>query len=485
VISSLASKLHESAISIVPVMALVLVLHYTVAPLGAGHVGPFLIGGGLVIVGLAIFLIGAELGMVPFGQMLGSALTHKRSLALLLIVSFGIGFAITIAEPDVQVLAMQVNAVDSAVDRRLLLILIGIGVGVFLVVGSARTVLQLPLSWLLIIFYALVFLACSFVDAGFIGVAFDAGGATTGPITVPFIMALGIGVAAAGKKENDSSFGLVGLASIGPIAAVAVMGMMSSSGFSDATDKAAETVAGLSLLGRYPHLLPEVAHEILMALLPLLGLFIFFQIAMLRLPSGQVRRMVSGLVYTFIGLVLFMTGVKGGFSAAGEALGEALGGVAGGWALIPFGMLLGAVVVCAEPAIWVLNAQVENISGGYIRRKVMLAALSLSIALAVALGMLRVVTGLSIWWVLLPSYGLALVLTRFSPRLFTAIAFDSGGVASGPMATTFVLSLALGASRAVGGNPTTDAFGMIAMIAMAPLVTIQLLGLVFKYLESK
>ena len=484
-ISNFTAKLHESAISVVPVMALVVFLHYTIAPMGEGRLAPFLIGGGLLIFGLTVFLIGAELGLAPFGQRVGSALTHKRNLPLLLIASFAIGFVVTVAEPDVQVLAMQVHAVEPSVNKSMLVFMIAVGVGAFLVVGAARTILQIPLRRLLVGFYVLVFLACAFVDPAFIGVAFDASGATTGPITVPFIMALGIGVAAAARKKegDDSSFGLVGLASIGPIAAVACMGMLSDRPGEGAREAALE--ASLPLLERFAHLLPEVIREILMALLPLLGIFVFFQILLLHLPFQQVKRMVLGLIYTFIGLVIFMTGVKGGFSEAGQALGMALGGLAGGRALIPVGMLLGAMVVCAEPAVWVLNAQVEDMSGGSIRRFIMLAALSVSIALAVGLGMLRVVTGLSIWWTLLPGFALALGLTRWCPPLFTAIAFDSGGVASGPMSATFVLSLTLGASRAVGGNPVTDAFGMIAMIAMAPLVTIQVLGLIFKHLGGR
>jgi hypothetical protein len=222
-----------------------------------------------------------------------------------------------------------------------------------------------------------------------------------------------------------------------------------------------------------------------MALLPLFVIFVVFQVLLLKLPVRQVRRMIFGLVYCLLGLILFMAGVFGGFSPVGKSLGIALGGFAGGLVLIPVGFILGAVVVCAEPAVWILNQQIEELSGGHIKRTIMLAALSISIAAAVVLGMLRVVTGMSIWFVLLPGYALALVLTRFCPPLFTAIAFDSGGVASGPMATTFVLSVTLGASAALGGNPATDAFGMIAMIAMAPLITIQLLGMIFKHVEKR
>ncbi len=478
-------KIKESAVSVLPVMAIVVLLHFTIAPLNPGQLPQFILGGVLLILGLAVFLIGADLGMVAFGQKAGSALTHRRSLLLILAAAFAIGFAITIAEPDVQVLARQVNLVNPSIDRQNLLMMIAVGVGGFLMLGVVKTLLVLPLRWLLLGFYLLVFLACSFVDSTFVGVAFDAGGATTGPITVPFIIAMGIGVASAAKKKegDDSSFGWVGLASIGPIAAVAFMGMTSPASES-AHSAASAAGASLGMLERFVRVLPEVAHDILLALLPIFIIFLIFQVVLLRLPAGQVRRMISGFIYSFIGLVLFMTGVSGGFSPAGQALGMALGGH-GGWALIPVGLLLGAVVVCAEPAVWVLTEQVEEMSGGYIRRPIMLAALSISIACAVALGMIRVVTGMSIWYMLIPGYALALGLTFVCPRLFTAIAFDSGGVASGPMSATFVLSLALGSSAAVGGNPATDAFGMISMIAMAPLITIQLLGLIFRRKEKK
>ncbi len=485
--ASYRTKFHEAFISVIPVMAVVVLLHYTIAPLGPGELAQFLVGGILLIIGLAVFLIGADIGMVPFGQRVGSGLTKQRNLPIILLSVFAIGFAITIAEPDVQVLARQVSAIDPSVSRGLLLVMIGVGVGLFLMLGTMRIVLQLSLRLLLLIFYALVFLVCAFVDPGFIGVAFDAGGATTGPITVPFIMALGIGVASSAKKRegDDSSFGMVGLASIGPIAAVAAMGLASSGGFSATETGADGSAHPMSLVSRFLFLLPGITHEIAAALLPILLLFLLFQAVLLRMPALQMKRKLFGFLYAFIGLVLFMTGVQGGFIPAGQSLGFALGGSNTGPTLVLVGFFLGAVVVCAEPAVWILTEQIEEVSGGYIKRPIMMGALSLSIACAVALGMTRVVTGLSIWYVLLPGYILALVLTRFTPPLFTAIAFDSGGVASGPMSATFVLALTLGASKAAGGNPTTDAFGMIAMIAMAPLVTIQVLGLIFKRMETQ
>ncbi len=479
-------KLKESAVSVIPVMAIVVLLNLTIAPLPPGQLPQFVLGGVLLILGLSIFLVGADIGMVPFGQRVGAALTHRRSLALILVASFAIGFAITIAEPDVQVLANQVAGVAPGMNRSALLLMIAVGVGLFLVIAMVRVVLQLSLPLLLIIFYIAVFAVASFIDPAFVAIAFDSGGATTGPITVPFIMAMGIGVAATVKKTDgsDNSFGFVGLASIGPIAAVAVMGLFSPM---DKNIDAARLApaAETPLLEPFLRELPHVAYDITMALLPLVIIFFVFQITLLRLPGQQVRRMVFGFIYAWIGLIIFMTGVNGGFTPIGRSLGMELGVLASGWALLPVGLILGAVVVCAEPAVWVLTEQVEEVSGGSIRRSVMLGALSLSVAIAVGLGMLRVITGMSIWYILIPGYVLALAMTKICPPMFTAIAFDSGGVASGPMSTTFVLALTLGASAAIGGNPATDAFGMVAMIAMAPLITIQLLGLVVKYVEGK
>ncbi|MDL2260314.1 DUF1538 domain-containing protein [Deltaproteobacteria bacterium OttesenSCG-928-K17] len=485
--SNFKAKIEESAVSVIPVMLIVVILHFTIAPLGEGQLAQYLMGGFLLIVGLAIFLVGADIGMVPFGQKVGSSLTYLRRLGPMLAASFAIGFAVTIAEPDVQVLADQVVSVIPAISKSRLLMAIAVGVGLFVLVGIVRMVFQLSLRLVLFICYGAIFIACAFVkDPSFISIAFDSGGATTGPVTVPFIMAMGLGVAATAKKKegDDNGFGLVGLASIGPIAAVVMMGLAGGGELStDTADTAAPTSAALSLISHFLNELPHVSYEIGMALLPIVIIFFFFQVVLLKLPHQQLKRILLGFIYTFIGLTMFMVGVKGGFSPIGQSLGLSLGAF-GAAALIPVGLILGAVVVCAEPAVWVLTEQVENLSGGHIRRPIMLVALSISIALAVAMGMTRVVTGLSIWYFLAPGYALALLLTRLCPPLFTAIAFDSGGVASGPMSTTFVLSLTLGASIACGGNPATDAFGMVAMIAMAPLVTIQILGLIFKYKED-
>ncbi|MBQ7159637.1 MAG: DUF1538 domain-containing protein [Treponema sp.] len=494
---NILQKLKETVSSVMPIMAIVLLLSVTIAPLGWALIARFLVGGVLVILGLTVFLLGIDVGIIPIGERSGAALAAKRNLPLLLIVAFAVGFIVTVAEPDVQVLANQVKGISPSVSKWGLILMIAAGVGLFVSLGMLRTVLSFPLNILLLISYAVVFVLAAVTPAEFQGVAFDSGGATTGPMTVPFIMALGVGVAAVRAKtnaqsasSNDDSFGLTGIASIGPIAAVCLYGIIFAHPSAKAdVDALIESAEGVEVsaqgLGVFVQLLPEITHEVVSALLPLAIMAAVFQFTLIKMPPVQVIRMVRGFVLSFVGLVVFLTGANGGFMPAGERLGEVLGALAASssvWAvlLVAIGFAFGAVVVIAEPAVWVLTDQVESVSGGTIKRKVMLVALSAGVATSIGLSMLRVLTGFSLWYVLIPGYALSLILAFFCPKLFTGIAFDSGGVASGTMTSTFILSFTLGASSASGGNPAVDAFGVIALVAMTPLIAIQLLGLVYK-----
>lgn len=474
-------KLKETCISVVPIVVIVLLLNFTIAPVGSATLVRFLVGAFLVIIGFTLFQVGADLGISPIGQKAGAALTAKRNLALLVGAAFAIGFLITVAEPDVQVLATQVAGVNPAVSKIPFILMIASGVGLFVVLGLLRNVFNISYRWLLILFYGIVFVCAWLADPSFLAIGFDAGGATTGPMTVPFIIALGVGVASSkgGAANRDSSFGLTGIASIGPILSVLLLGIfIGSSGSAAASGSHVEYTGFLSAM-------PEVAKEMLSSLLPMAAMFIIFQYTLIHMPPFQVRRMILGLIYTFVGLVLFMTGVQGGFMPVGSIIGAEIGSLSCNWILVPIGLLLGAVVVCAEPAVWVLNGQIEEISGGHIRKRFMMISLSMGVAISIGLSMFRVLSGASLWYFIIPGYALAMILTFFTPKLFTAIAFDSGGVASGPMTSTFILSFMLGASKASGGNPVLDAFGVIALVAMTPLITIQILGLVFSMKEKQ
>jgi Protein of unknown function (DUF1538). len=483
---NLLAKIKETSISVVPILLIVLVLGTTIAPIGFELLAQFCIGGVMIILGLSVFLLGADLGVLPVGQNVGAALVHKRSLGLMLGVGFLVGFLITVAEPDIQVLANQVSTVDPSIPKMTLIVMIALGVGLFVATGFGRVILGIPYSAVLILFYAAVFALAAFTSPSYLGIAFDAGGATTGPMTVPFIIALGVGVAGvrAGKDSEKDSFGLVGLASIGPILAVLIMGILNKEAVSATAASGTDTLEPVGL-GAFLALVPETTMEVARALGPLVLLFLVFQLVLLHMPPHQVAKVGKGLIYTFIGLLIFLVGVNGGFMPVGSAIGSMIGSKQGMAVLVPIGVILGAVVVLAEPAVWVLTKQVEDLSSGHIKKRLMLASLSVGVAIAVGIAMVRVLTGLSIWWFLIPGYTLAIILTFACPPLFTAIAFDSGGVASGPMSSTFILAFMIGVSRAAGGNPITDAFGVIAMIAMMPLITIQVLGILFSHKEKR
>lgn len=475
---NLLRKFRETALSVVPIVLIVVILNLTIAPVGWLAVGKFALGSVAIIVGLSLFLLGTDIGITPTGNRIGSALMQKRNLPLLIGAGFIIGVIITIAEPQVQVLAQQVNNLSPVIDRTHLVLAISLGVGLFVAIAFARIVFALSYRWVLIGFYAVVAMLSVFADQFFLGIAFDAGGATTGPMTVPFILALGVGVAGVRKstKSEEDSFGLVGIASIGPISAVLLMGLLAQSG----TDVPNTATQAASVPLSFGSLLATSSLEVLQALGPLAILFILFQFTLLHQLHRQVIRMIEGLIYAALGLVLFLTGVNGAFMPIGSAIGALIGTSDALWILIPIGFFLGAVVVLAEPAVWVLTDQVRDVSGGSIKKSMVLLFFSIGVSIAVALAMVRVVYRLPLPWFLLPGYLLALAMTFWCPPLFTAIAFDSGGVASGPMSSSFLLAFTLGASAASGGDPFTDAFGIVALIAMTPLITIQVLGLIYR-----
>ena len=490
---NILKKSKETLCSVAPIMALVLILAFTVVPFTPGLIARFLTGGLMVIAGLTLFLIGIDIGIIPIGERSGAALTSKKNLKLLLSVSFLIGFMITIAEPDVQVLAGQIGNLSANVNKWTLVIMIALGVGFFVTLGLCRTVLSLKRRRVLIISYLFLFALAYFCPDYLQGAAFDAGGATTGPMTVPFIMALGMGVASvrAGKnsRDNDSQFGLTGIASIGPIAAVCLYGIILNYFFAHDESLTATTIESAENLPEgmriYATLFPEVFSDVFKSLFPLLIMFICFQIFLLKMPPVQLRKMFSGVVYCFIGLVLFLLGAEGGFMPAGQKVGEYLGFLSiskgGIWTfiIIILAFIFGAITVCAEPAVWVLTEQVEEASGGNIKRRIMLTSLSLGVAFSIGLSILKIIYGFSIWYILIPGYALALILTFFCPPLFTGIAFDSGGVASGPMTSTFILSFTLGCASSYSSS-SSSAFGVIALVAMTPLIAIQILGIIYK-----
>lgn len=479
----LAHKFKEAFVAVMPVVAILLVLSLTIAPMPTGVLMSFLMGAVLVMAGMMFFTLGAEMSMTPMGEKVGARMTQSRNLLLIIPLAFILGVIITISEPDLQVLAHLVPSIPNTV----IILAVAIGVGLFLVVAILRMLFGIALAPMLVALYIAAFALIFFVPNEFRAIAFDSGGVTTGPMTVPFIMALGIGICAIrdDKHAADDSFGLVALCSIGPILAVLVLGMMYMPDGGQAQSITAHNAYDSVELGRmFSGELPTYMGEIAVSLLPIVVFFGLFHIFSLKLQGRSLKKIVIGLVYTYIGLTLFLTGANVGFMPAGTYLGMVLG-ESYKYILVPIGALIGFFIVKAEPAVYVLNQQVEELTDGGISAKAMGISLSVGVSLSVALAMIRVLTGIPILYFLIPGYAIALGLSFLTPKIFTAIAFDSGGVASGPMTATFLLPLAQGACTALGGDLVSDAFGVVAMVAMTPLITIQILGLIHRIQQRR
>ena len=474
----LLSKIKEALVSALPITLIVYGLsllpwfHFTGAELIT-----FSVSAVLLVLGIGLFNLGADLAMTPMGTQVGSGLSKQRKLWLLLAVSFALGLLITVAEPDLQVLANMVKAV---INGTVLIYAVGIGVGSFLIIAILRIVFHRRLSNILMLFYMLLFALALMLAVGekldFLPLAFDSGGVTTGPITVPFIMALGVGISGVlgDRHSRENSFGLVALCSVGPILAVLVLGISSGN---QLTYTVPNYSVSADILGSFLHTAGHTAKEVAIALGLIVAFFLICQVAFLRLGKRQLLRIAVGVVFTYIGLVLFLTSVNVGFMPIGFKLGNSLAGM-NKWLVVGLGLLMGILVVLAEPAIHILNAQVEQITGGSVSKRSMMTGLCIGVGAAIGLSVLRIIFDFSLVYYIIPGYFISLALSLFVPPVYTAIAFDSGGVASGPMTSGFILPFAVGVCVGTQGADAVlrDAFGVVAMVAMIPLITIQLLG---------
>ena len=477
-LKELKSKIVEALVSALPITAIVYVLAMTpLFDFSSAELITFTVGAVLLILGIGLFNLGADLAMTPMGTHVGSGLSRQRKLGLLLGVCFVLGMLITIAEPDLQVLANQVSAV---MNGTVLIYAVGVGVGAFLVIAIAKIVFRKSLSHILMLFYMLLFaLALLLVVNGneaLLPMAFDSGGVTTGPITVPFIMALGVGISSilGDRRSKENSFGLVSLCSVGPILAVLLLGIFSKN---DLTYAVPDYTVSEDVLGAFLHTAGHTCKEVAIALGLIVVFFMICQVLFLKLSRRQLSRIAVGVGFTYAGLVIFLTGVNVGFMPIGYKLGYGLAQISESF-LIAFGLIVGVLVVLAEPAIHVLNSQVEDVTGGLVKKKSMMLGLCIGVGAAIGLSMVRIVYDFSLVYYIIPGYFISLALSLFVPPVYTAIAFDSGGVASGPMTSGFILPFAIGACVSLQGAEAVlrDAFGVVALVAMAPLITIQLLG---------
>ncbi len=481
----LVLKIKEALISVLPVALIVIFLNFTpLINLSSTELVIFIISSLLLIIGIGLFNLGADLAMTPMGEYVGSGLSKSKNLLILILVCFALGFFITVAEPDLSVLAKQVEKV---LNGTMLIIFVGLGVGLFLILGVLKIVFKRQLASMLMFFYMLLFAICSVViingNESFLPLSFDSGGVTTGPITVPFIMALGVGIAATigGKRANENSFGLIALCSVGPILAVMILGIFAD-GSIDYTIPEAYELSNEFMSTLFKTLF-TVTKEVTLALGLVVLFFFIINFIFLKLPKKKIIQILFGVLFTYLGLIIFLTSVNIGFMPIGYRMGLQLADKP--FLLALLGFIIGTVVVLAEPAVHVLNKQVEEITSGTVTKKSMLLALSIGVGISICLSMIRIIFSFSILYYMIPGYFISLGLSFFVPRMYTAIAFDSGGVASGPLTSTFILPFAVGACVTISGqsNIMSDAFGIVAMVAMTPLITIQILG--FRAIVSK
>ena len=474
-----ADKIKESFSSVLPVALIVLILCFTLTPVNSGIFLAFVLGTILLVVGMGLFTLGADTAMTPIGEYVGASVVSTKKLWLIIPVYFVVGVLITIAEPDLQVLATQLLG---AINKWTLIIAVGVGVGSFMVVAFLRNVLNIKLSYILIGFYTIIFVLAIFVPGSFVPMAFDSGGVTTGPMSVPFIMAMGTGVAniRTDKKNGTDGFGMTALCSIGPILAVMIIGLAIEPQSFAWQGSVPVINNSKDLIIVFGKALPIYMMEVGIALLPIIGFFFLFNLVGAKVSKSKLIQILIGILYTYIGLVFFLTGVNVGFLPVGNLLGSLIGDLSFSWVIVPIGFILGFFVVAAEPAVHVLCKQVYEMTSGAISKKALRFSLMIGVGASVGLAMLRILLHIPIMYFLIPGYLIALILTFAVPETFTAIAFDSGGVASGAMTASFLLPLALGFCTALGGNVATEGYGLVAMVAMAPLITIQILGLTYK-----
>lgn len=475
---ALKDKIMEALLSALPITSIVYLLALTpYLNLSWKNLISFTVSAILLVVGIGVFNLGADLAMTPMGEHVGTGLSKQRKLGLLLSVCFVLGVLITVAEPDLAVLANQVREV---MNGTVLIYSVGIGVGLFLIGAILRIIFRRALSELLVLFYMLMFaLALLLVVRGneaLLPLSFDSGGVTTGPITVPFIMALGVGVSnvLGDRRSKENSFGLVSLCSIGPVLTVLILGIFSKN---ELRYEIPDYAVHGNLLNVYGITFLHTAKEVATALLLIGGFFLGCQFFFLHLQGRQLKKIGVGVGFTYVGLVLFLTGVNVGFMPVGYQLGCQLV-LLGRPFLVGFGFLIGVLVVLAEPAIHVLNSQVEEVTGGIVSKRSMMFGLCIGVGTSIALSVIRMYYDFSLVYYIIPGYFLSLALSLFVPPVYTAIAFDSGGVASGPMTSGFILPMAIGICVTVQGADAVlrDAFGVVALVAMTPLITIQLLG---------
>ena len=489
--NALVGLLKDNVKTVIPIAAVVLVLNFTLVPLGFSLIARFLVGAVLIIIGLSLFLLGVDIGITPMGSLTGSSLVMTNKLPVVLLGGLVLGFFISIAEPGLMVLAYQVDFVTlSAISSWMLLIVVSTGLAIMVSLGFLRVVVRMSLKLFLLLSYLVIFVLALFTQPEFLAIAFDSSGATTGILAVPFLLALAVGISRLRKDSvasEEDSFGLVAIASAGAIMSVLVLNIIIGTQEYAVASLEAIEVGNKAILKPFWDFIPTALRESFVSLLPLTVSLFVLQKVLFHLERRQFARMVKGFLYAFIGLIVFLVGVYGGFMEVAGEIGLRLAMLENKVWVVVTAFALGFFTILAEPAVYVLTHTIEDVTSGYVKRKAVGAALSIGVGSAVALAMIRILTpAMELWHILLPSYIIAVGMMYYAPNLFVGIAFDAGGVATGPMTATFILAFVQGAASAFpGANLLRDGFGMIALVATAPIITLQILGFIFQARSKK
>lgn len=479
------AKFKESVLSILPISVIVIILSLIFVRGCGVSVGGFAICSVFLMVGICLFTIGSDMSLMKMGGYIGSHLSKTKKTVLMLICAFLIGTIVTIAEPDLMVLASQVPSINKWV----FLITVSVGVGIFLVLSVIRILLKIKIKYILAICYGLIAVLMFFVPTNFLPICFDASGVTTGPISVPFIMAFGLGIVAvrSGESNENDGFGLLTICSIGPILAIMIISAFLKGNATSESVAVTYSVFenfgqfGSSLLGAFLESLKDVA----IVLLPIVAFFLVYNFSALKYPLVTLLRLGVGLIYTYVGIVLFFTGVNAGYLPLAYILSTAITTSGFEWVLIPISIIIGMVIVVAEPAVHVLNKQVEDLSSGVISRKKMLISMSIGVSISVLLSVLKILFKINIIFFIFPLIVACITLTFFIPDHITAIAFDSGGVSAGSIAGSFILPFMQGICLSHGLDIMAYGFGSVGLIVLTPILIVEIMGLKLTIIQNK
>lgn len=488
--NQITSKFKEVIFSVIPIFILVIILNFTLVPIENDLIAWFFVGTIFVIIGLTVFLIGVDIGITPFGEHTGKVVAKSNNIWIVLIAGVFLGFLISIAEPGLIVLSNQVDLVTSGqISSFEMLIVVSIGLSILLSLGFFRIFYNLPLHKILIVLYIIIFGLALLSSREFLAISFDASGSTTGILAVPFILSLSVGISKLKKDSKASekdSFGLIAIASTGAIISVLLLGIFDNT-YEFVENSGVIVDESISIISFLLQVSINSLKDSTLALIPLAIILMILQKLVFNLKKRDFRKVVTGFSFAFIGLLLFLFGVNAGFMSVGSQIGNDLAMLDNKSYIIIIGFIIGFVIVLAEPAVYVLTHQIEDVTSGYIKRNIVLVPLAIGVGISVALSVIRIlVPSIQLWHYLLPGYFISLLLMFFTPKLFVGIAFDAGGVATGPMTATFILAFIQGAAATYeGASLIVDGFGMIAMVAMTPIITLEILGLIYKGTSKK